>query len=705
MLWIFLLAECAAQSPAQSLQDLERVYREQAAQLEKSRPAKPGPELDKWEQSLLDLDWEHGAALFRLAEERKERDLWKKTVQFLTAFIWKYDDYLAALQARLLLARAHQALEEWGACFQNLAQARRLERPDLRKDPQVVEVAVRSWAQELRARVAHGHGVDTALERLRNDLKLLPKDREDETFLSLRIETARAMHAAGRAAESERSLRDLAARHEKSDSEFRALGLLANLFKKDDDTTRYADRLFQRHHFTEAISYYGRAGKTPQTWLRLGLCYQNVGRLHEAAEALRQAGAAPGPQRTEAAVRLLKVLRKLAETEPTDALRARLGAHREWMAKEIDLDQAGPTVVRLLADGLAEEGKYREAAGLYTRIAPGQEGYPEAVHSLGLCRFKLKEYGPAAEAFTLYLGLETRTPRASDSALDLACWSLLALGKAEETLKLTDRFTPNDPVTGEWRRAHRVDALGRLGRFKEAHETLALMKESVALWPVERALERLALAYEQAIAKTGDRKLWGPYARVVVRLSGIRFKPLQGEKLLAAADALATEETAEGHALAFDLYGQYLLGEGLRPEERLPVEYRRAVSAFGCGRLDDARRIVEEIRRDDTLHGGAIELQGDIAAAQAAKLPRGEDRNRLLDESIDLACRLIGDRRDEHFYRLAWKYASRLFARDPERARDFFDRMERRGYKEWGEYQDRMAPLRKKVLETVPPRR
>ena len=406
-----------------------------------------------------------------------------------------------------------------------------------------------------------------------------------------------------------------------------------------------------------------------------------------------------------ASVRLLKVLRRLAESERTDAARARLVTHRDWMTKEIDLSRAGPVAIRILADTLAEEGKHREAAALYARIAPDQEGYPEAVHSLGLCRFKLKEYGPAAEAFTLYLGLEQRAPRASDGAFNLACWSLLALGKAEETLKLTDRVAPADAVAGQWRLAHRVDAFGRLGRFKEALEALASMKESVALQPLEHALDRLVAAYEQAIAKTGDRALWGPYARAVVRLSGVRYKPLQGEKLLAAADALASEETAEGHALAFDLYGQYLLDEGLRPAERRPVEYRRALSAFGCGKLDDARRIVEAVRDHDPLHGGAIELLGDIAALQAAKLPRGDERNRLLDESIDLTCRLIGDRRDAHFHRLAWKYASRLFERDPERARDFFDRMELRGWREWGEFQDRMSALRKKVLEAVPRRK
>lgn len=700
MLWLLLTV-----AATQSAEDLERAYREKVARIDKSRPDKPGPEFDQWEQSRLDADWEHGVALFRLAEERKERDLYKRTVAFLTEFIWKYEDYLASLQARILIARAHQALEEWGPCFQNLAQARRLERPDLRKDPQVVEIAVRSWTQELRARVDHGRGVDAALDRLRNDLKLLPKGKEDENFLALRLESARAMHAAGRADESESSLRDLAARYPKADTGFRALGLLADLFQKPEDAGRYADELFRRHHFTEAIPRYRRAPKTPQNQMNLGACYQNLGRLHEAAEAFRMACASLGPHRVEAAVRLLKVLRRLEGSERTDAARARLAAHRDWMTKEIDPAQAGPAALRILADTLAEEGKYREAAALYARIAPGQEGYPEAVHSLGLCRFKLKEYGPAAEAFTLYLGLEPRTPRAADGAFNLACWSLLALGKAEETLKLTDRVAPADAVAGQWRLAHRVDAFGRLGRFKEAHEALASMKESAAVQPLEHALDRLVAAYEQAIVKTGDRALWGPYARAVVRLSQIRYKPLHGEKLLAAADALAGEESAEGHALAFDLYGQYLLDEGLRPAERLPVEYRRALSAFGCGKLDDARRIAEAVRDHDPLHGGALELLGDIAAAQAAKLPRGEERNRLLDEAIDLACRLIGDRRDGHFHRLAWKYASRLFERDPERARDFFERMEKRGWLDWGEFQDPMSALRKKVFEAVPRRK
>lgn len=70
------------------------------------------------------------------------------------------------------------------------------------------------------------------------------------------------------------------------------------------------------------------------------------------------------------------------------------------------------------------------AEALLERDRPGAE----ALHLLGYCRFKLKEHAKAAEAFQAYLAEPARTPRGSDTAFDLACWLLLAQGKAAETL-------------------------------------------------------------------------------------------------------------------------------------------------------------------------------------------------------------------------------------------------------------------------------
>jgi tetratricopeptide (TPR) repeat protein len=693
MLWLALLALFGRQS----LEDRH-------AELLKHRAARPetaGPAHDAWEKRRFDLEWEYGTALSRLAHERKSPDLHRQVIRHFTEFIWVFDDYIAALQARVVVARSHEALGEWGACFDLLRHARRTETPELRKHPEAVEIATRALAVELRARVAHGRSHEISLQAAQLHLRQFPKETESEPFVAMRIELGRALHAAGKRSEGERLLREVDARHPEGE----ALEALASLFARPEDLARWADRLFERNHFTEAVIAYRSLAATPRVWLRIGLCYFHLRRFHEAAFALEQVLAKEGPERIEAAVRLEQVLRRLGDA-------AKLAAHRAWMAKSLDLSKIGPATVMVLADGLLSEGKYAEAADLYGKIRSGEEGHEEAVHATGYCRFRLREYEKAVEAFRCYLAFEKRRERSTGAAIDLACASLLALGRADDLLAFTEKRVPRDAALAQWRLAHRVDAFARLGRFAEAHETLASMNESAALRAYIRGLERLAAGYEQALRKGGDRKLWGPYARLVVTLSEKTYQPLRGERLLAAADALALEGTAEGQALAYDLYSNYLLTAPADGREKIDIEHRRARAAFGAGKLERALEIAVMLCVEQPGSGSFRELRADIVAAQADRLPAGAERAKLLDEAVEIyrdlsGALLVGG--SEHAWRLLWKYASRLSERRPEAARDFFIMMEKRGYGAWDEdaqgYRTKMQALRAKVMKAVPPRR
>jgi hypothetical protein len=382
------------------------------------------------------------------------------------------------------------------------------------------------------------------------------------------------------------------------------------------------------------------------------------------------------------------------------------------MRKTLDFSKVGPRGILLQADALLREEKFAEAAVWYAKLKPGDEGHEEAVHSKAYCHYRLKEYERAATDFQAYLGFPKRTARSTDLAIDFGARSFLHLARPEEALALTESARPGDAALAQWRLAHRVDAFSRLGRFREAEETLASMKPDVAREPSLRALERLALGYEDALRKGADRKLWGRYARVVVELSEKTYAPLRGEKLLAAADALSLEETPQAFGMAFDLYSQYLLAATLREAERRDVEYRQTRAAAGSGRLERARDLAEALTSACPGNGTYLELEADIAAAQADALPRGAERNRRLDRAIqiygDLSAGLVRGRADEHAFRCTEKYAIRLFDRDPELARRFFQLMEGRGYGKWDEdrwgYRTRMETLKKRLLEVLPRR-
>ncbi len=706
MLLLFL----AAAALPRSLEDDERSLAARVAEIRKSRPDSRDPRFPEWDRGYFDAQWEHLTALARLAEARKEKATWERLVREGTEFIWERDDYLAALQARIYVARAHQALEAWGPCFSHLRAARIADTPENRKNPEIVEVATRSLIAELRARTEYARDLETSLRSAADHLRLFAREAESELFLRLRIETARVLHAARRPAEAEKELEAILGKHAGGEAGDRALELLATLLGKHAEA--FAARLFEQRHFTEALAWYGRLPRTPAVWHRLGQCYLNLRRFYEAAVALEPACAADGPERTDAALLLEKVLDHLVVRLKDSAQRERLSRHREWMRNALDFSKVGPRGILLQADQLLREEKFAEAAAWYGRLGPGDEGHEEAVHSRGYCHYRLKDYEKAAADFRAYLGFSKRTPRSTDTALDFAARALLHVGRPEEVLALTGAARPQDVALAEWRLAHRVDAFARLGRFREAEEALASMKEAAALDPTIRALERLAGGYEEALRQGAEMALWGRYARLVVRLSEKTYRPLKGEKLLAAADALSLEGSAEAFGMAYDLYGQYLLAATLRDSERLDVQYRQARAAAGAGKLAAARDLAAALTSAEPLKGSYRELEADVAGLQADALPRGPERNRHLDRAVqiygELSTALLPRRPDEHAFRITEKYAARLFDRDPEQARRFFDVMEKRGYGKWDEdrwgFRARMEALKAKVLEVVPRR-
>jgi len=708
MLWLALALALAPQSIA----DDEKSLGEKLAELDRTRPHSDGPAAEAWEKKRFDAAWDYGVALSRLADVRKDKATYKRVVDHFTEFIWRYEDYIAALQARLYLARAHQALEEWGPCFESLKKARVVDKAENRKNPDLVEIATRSHMAELRARVSYKHGVEPALQAAQAHMQQFKPQADTEVFVAMRLEMARTLHTLRRIAECEKTLEEVRSRHADTEKGRVATEMLATLVGRPEHLLGYAERLFEEHHFTEAVGWFARAPKTPHVWYRMGACYASMKRLYEAAEALERAVASDHPERLDAALRLERVLAALVQSTGDAPAKVRLGTLREWMKKNLDLEKAGSAALYSVADGLYGDGKFGAAIELYARIKPGQERYADALHSRGVCHFRLAEHEKAADAFRAYLSLPARTPRMAGAALDLACRSLLALGKAEDVLGLTSGEAPRDPTLAEWRLAHRVEAFARLARFGEARETLAVMKEDAAPKATVRALEGLAAGYEEAIRKTGDKKLWPLYARAVVTLSEKSFQPLRGEKLLAAADALSLEATADACAMAFELYGQYLLDRSLREDEKPAVEYRRAAAALGAGKLDRAAEIALDLSRRFPYNGSYVELRGDVAAARAAKLPPSDERNRFLDDAIRLYDEQASARsasKDEHYFRFRFKFLAQLSDRDPQKAHDWIQIFEKKNVGQWdGDrwgYESKIQTLKEKLAQILPKRK
>ncbi len=658
-------------------QSLEEVERSRFAALEAARASGSG---------LLEAEWEYGHALRRLAEFRKTPELWKRLIAFWTDILWTHDDTLIGLEARLVLGQAHQALADWGPCFANLKAARLTETPEQRRKPELADIATRALILEARARLAQGRDHEISLRAARSHLAQFPS--EAELFLRLRVETARLLHAAHFDLESRRVLEELAAKHPRTDAGDEALVLLAELFDRRREEA--AERLFETHDVLRAAVHFRRLPRTPRIWLRLGQCYRRAGRPQEAVDALRLACAAASPDRLDAALELEKAL--LQSGQPA-------AEHRAWMIRTFG-EKLGPRLLWIEADRLLREQKFAEAADLYGRI----EGDVEATHSRAWCHYRLKEFEKALELFRAYLASDRRTPKSTDTAIDIAAWCLARLDRGTELLEHVDRHAPADPVKAQWRQAHRVDALARLGRFDEARAELGKMKEEVALEPTVRALERLAEGYQAVARKRNDPKLWASYARTVLSLSEKSFKPLKGEKLLAAADAIHLEATSDAYALSFELYSQYLAAAKLRGEDERPIEYRRAVAAAGSGRLERALEIADALTVAEPYNGTYLELRADVLGLQGDAQPRSPERRKLLERAAQAYGELSAARRatqDEAWFRLTWKYAARLAEIEPDRARRYLDMMEKRGYGPWDEgrwgYREKMAEVRRKL--------
>jgi hypothetical protein len=686
-----LLSLLAQQSP-------EAMERARFTALEEFR-RQPKPLPPEADAAYFEAQWEYGHALSRLAECRKQPLQWKQVISYWTAFIWERDGDLASLEARLLIARAHQALEDWGPCFANLKAARQLDTPDRRKNPDLADIATRALILEARARLAQGQGAEISLRDARAHLAQFPSD--GEPTLALRLETARLLHAANFHLESRRVLEELLARHPRTDVGDEALVLLADLFGRRTDEA--AERLFETRRHAEALVRFQRLPRTPHTWLRLGQAFAQSRRFLESADALGRACAVDSPDRVDAALELEKVLRHLAGRLGEPGAQARLDGHRAWMISTFG-ERIGPAPLFAQARSLQQEQKYREAADLYGRIPAGVDCYEDAVHSRAVCLYRLKEHAKALDLFRAYLAFDQRTPRSTDAAIDLAAWCLARLDRPAELLEHVDLHAPADPVRAQWRLAHRVDALARLARFDEAKETLGQMKEDIALDPTLRALERLAAGYEAAVRVNNDPKLWSAYARTALTLSEKSFKPLGGDKLLAAADAIYLEATPEAYGLAFELYSRVLAAAKLRPEEERPLDYRRAVAAAGSGRLERALQIADALTTADPYNGTYLELRADVLGLQADALPRSPERRNLMEAAVKAYGELssaIRNRQGEAWFRLTWKCASRQLELDPDRVKQYFRIMEMKGYGSWDDgrwgYRAKMEDLRRKA--------
>jgi hypothetical protein len=657
------------------------------AALDEIRAARPaegsGPAFDAWDAKYFAAQWDYGHVLRKRAEARKRRGDWEQVIRYWTDFTWERDDSLAALEARLIIARAHQALEQWGPVFSNLKAARV---PG--KAPELAEIATRALILEARARLAYGRDPEISLRAAREHLARHPSDAE--LYLHLRLETARLLHAAHYDLESRKVLEELLAAHPRTGVGDAALGLLAETFGRRLE--EHAERLFETGDVLRAAVAFRRLPRAPRVSFRLGQCYRRAGRPLEAVDALRAACAVDSPDRLDAAKELEKILLQLDAPGLAD--------HQAWMIRTFGA-KAGDNVLFRRADALLRQQKFKEAAELFGRI----EGDVEALHSRAYCHYRLKEYEKALELFRAYLASDLRDPRSSDIAMDYAAWCLAKLDRGAELLEHVERHAPKDPLRARWRLAHRVDALARLGRFEEARATVDQIKDDLGPEPGIRALERLAAGYEAVVRRKNDPKLWSAYARAVLALSEKSFKPLSGERLLAAADAIYLEATPDAYGLAYELYSRYVAGAKLPPEDARAIDYRRAAAAAGSGRLKEAAEICDALAIAEPLNGTYLELRADVLCLRAEALPRSPQRRELLERAVksygELASAVGVVQKNEAYYRLIWKYAARQAELDPDAARRFFRIMEAKGYGAWDEdrwgFRSKMAAVKKGI--------
>ena len=249
-----------------SLQEQERVLREKLASLRKESHETNSAAFEAWDQRVFDVEWTYGVALHKLARTSGTPDHYRRVINHFTDFIWIREGWIAALQARLYIAGAHQELKEWGQCFSNLKAARTINDPKLSKIPAIIEITTRSLIAEFRARKEFGRRRGYPIDETDLHLKRWKDLAVSDLFVALRIERAEALYVIGRRAESAKALRAI------GDA---ALGTLAELFPGPDTSLKLADKLFDKHHFSRALLWYKRGKPGQREWLRIGQCYLN----------------------------------------------------------------------------------------------------------------------------------------------------------------------------------------------------------------------------------------------------------------------------------------------------------------------------------------------------------------------------------------------------------------------------------------------
>jgi len=383
-------------------------------------------------------------------------------------------------------------------------------------------------------------------------------------------------------------------------------------------------------------------------------------------EYARREGVSEAQQATEAAAGKkladASILRKQAEdTRQEEArLTAEKRAEQERARREADAEAAKKkaeqgTLEQSFVQSVNDEN-WSEAAALGSRLLSAQPSHRGARAFMGLVDFKARNYAGADEHFRQAGG----TPIADLTSTLARAWVYQAQDRTQEALSLFD--APKQPEWAQYylrfHRALLVDAASRPAEARAAYERIP--KEA------QRSL-RISLAYARHAANTGDtrsalsvlkahaEKAKGdehPFSRILRQRIEAGERPgllvsTPTEGLAEAFYGLGEAMTGEGNASAGAQYLHYALylipdsvfaltalannyetikryDAAIATYDRIPkgsplqlsIDVRKALNLAQLERIDEARKLLEELARENPRDLQPLDALGNIMRGQ-----------------------------------------------------------------------------------------
>lgn len=637
-------------------------------------------------------EYEKGLPLFEAAEATRDPEKCEEVIAYFTDYLWKFEPYLIAYDAMILLGRAHQFLaeqgvksaENWARALANVGRGKALL-------GEADDVAFRSAGQEIRMRVAYGDRLrgasglrqyEAAAKIAEPMFKKAPKMRDTELGKAVELETARAMCKAGQTKKGFETLNRLRNANRKTWIEERALDLLGEFAAATDPKVAIecADFLHERGEFHRALVHYRRARSS----MGVAQCYLGLHRYHEALAALPR----------EAVAERLQALRRLSWID------------KDMAAEYLKLAATAPDDVRrdiddwIVGENLESDGKFAEAAAQFAKIGPASKLHDKAAFRSGLDWYRAGAHEKALATFEAHLAWKDATPEFRARSAYYASRCCLKLGRPERVLDLAKGAEPRVVSA-------RVEALLALARVDDAEAEVRDLRKAYDRSGLGRDDLQISIArLVTALEKKGLEARALEWTWVHYRIDDSDWSV---DQRITFADRLAAAKLPDR---AREVYERVLIE---RDTEILRRKFVRACSL--SGRPDTAIAYLEELLAADAMetskNGSAWEELADAYFAKAESLRPGGERIAFLKKAEKIygtfAGRLKHGGSSENFYRLSLRIAACLSHLDPDGLADWFKQMDSRGYgaPDWGgsAHKEAFETLRKDLESRLPKKR